>query len=72
MLGATVFDLSKDASSLDAGNGAVIGIGFVAAFLAALVIVRTAIAFIGRHGFVPFAWYRIAVGAGMIGVLLLC
>jgi len=28
------------------------------------------IAFISRHGFVPFAWYRIALGTVMLIVLL--
>ena len=34
------------------------------------LVVRTAVAFIGRHGFAPFAWYRIAVGTAMLVLLL--
>ena len=38
-----------------------IAVGFVAAFLSALMVVRWLIGFVSRHGFAPFAWYRIAV-----------
>jgi undecaprenyl-diphosphatase len=32
-------------------------------------VVRGLIAFISRHGFQPFAWYRIALGTFMLVVL---
>jgi transposase len=38
------------------------GIGFITAFLTALVVVRFLLDFVSRHGFAPFAWWRIAVG----------
>jgi undecaprenyl-diphosphatase len=44
-----------------------IGIGFVMAFLAALVVVKPFVAFIGRSGFTSFAIYRIAIGAAVLG-----
>lgn len=66
MLGATVFSLYKNWAELSFDNGALIAAGFAAAFLAALVVVRAAIAFIGRHGFAPFAWYRIGFGGLML------
>jgi undecaprenyl-diphosphatase len=44
-----------------------IGIGFVMAFLAALVVVKPFVAFIGRSGFTSFAIYRIVIGAAVIG-----
>lgn len=69
MLGATVYDIYKNWSLLTMDGYQVIAIGFVAAFLAAMVVVRSVIAFISRHGFVPFAWYRIAVGGTMLGLL---
>ncbi len=63
MLGATVYDLYKNASDLNAQGSAVIALGFVAAFFSALVVVRPFVSFISRHGFGAFAWYRIAIGA---------
>jgi len=63
MLGAFVLDFYENRASLAGADIAIIAIGFVVSFLAALVVVRTLIAFVGRHGFMPFAWWRIAVGA---------
>lgn len=70
MLGASVYSAYKSAGELSGSNWMLIGIGFVAAFLAALVVVRGLIAFISRHGFGPFAWYRIALGFLMLGFLI--
>lgn len=70
MAAATVYDLYKNWSQLSFEGGAVIAVGFVVAFLTALVIVRLAVGFIARHGFTPFAWYRIALGALMLGLLI--
>ena len=41
----------------------VIAVGFVVSFISGLVVVRTLLAFVARHGFAPFAWWRIVVGA---------
>lgn len=71
MLAATVYDLYKNWSQISADGAAQIAVGFVCAFVAALIVVRAVIAFITRHGFVPFAWYRIAVGSLMLGWLAL-
>ncbi len=71
MLGATVYDVYKNRGTLTLDGGAVIAVGFVVAFLAALLVVRAVIGFIGRHGFAPFAWYRIALGSIMLVVLVL-
>ncbi len=70
MAAATVYDLYKNWSLLSFDGGVVIAVGFLAAFLTALLVVRTAVGFIARHGFTPFAWYRIAVGALMLGLLI--
>lgn len=46
-----------------------IGVGFVAAFIAALIVVKPFLEIVTRIGFAPFAWYRIALGALMLGQL---
>jgi undecaprenyl-diphosphatase len=69
MLGAFVLDFYENSSALSSGDIGVIAIGFVVSFLSALVVVRTLIAFVARHGFMPFAWWRIAVGT--IGLVVL-
>lgn len=70
MLGATVYDLYKNRALLTFDSYELIALGFLAAFVAAMVVVRAAIAFISRHGFIPFAWYRIAIGGAMLGLLI--
>lgn len=70
MVGATVYDLYKNRNTLDFDGATVIGVGFVVAFLAALLVVRWLVGFVSRHGFGPFAWYRIVLGVGMLGILL--
>ena len=69
MAGATVYDLYKQWDVLDFSQGAYIAIGFLMAFLAALAVVKTLVAFVGKHGFAPFAWYRIIIG-GLALILL--
>lgn len=66
MLAATVYDLYKNWATLDFAGGEIILIGFAAAFVTALVVVRAFLAYIGRHGFIPFGWYRIAIGSLML------
>lgn len=70
MLGATVFDLYKNRGALGGGDWLVILVGFAAAFVSGMIVVRWLVDFVGRHGFVPFAVYRIALGAAMIALLL--
>ena len=70
MLGATVYDLYKNRATLDWHGSGIIALGFVVAFLAALVVIRPFVRFISRHGFGVFAWYRIAVGALALVLLL--
>lgn len=70
MLGATVYSLYKNWATISFDGGALIAAGFVMAFLSAIVVVRGFVAFVGRHGFAPFAWYRIGFGGVMIVMLL--
>ena len=69
MAGAFVLDLWDVRNDLSAERAAVIGVGFLLAFLAALAVVRPFLRYVGRSGFAPFAWYRIAFGAAMLGAM---
>ncbi|HEV8397009.1 MAG TPA: undecaprenyl-diphosphate phosphatase [Vicinamibacterales bacterium] len=57
-----LWGVRHDLSTARAGE---IGIGFVMAFIAALLVVRPFLRYVGRSGFAPFAWYRISVGAAL-------
>lgn len=70
MLAATVYDLYKNWALLSFHDAPLIATGFVFAFVAAMIVVRTLIAFISRNGFAPFAWYRIVIGTLMMALLL--
>ncbi|MDP1841516.1 MAG: undecaprenyl-diphosphate phosphatase [Reyranella sp.] len=71
MIGATVYDLYKNWSILSWDHGAVIALGFVAAFVSAALVVGAFVRFISRHGFAVFAWYRIAIGALALSLLFM-
>jgi undecaprenyl-diphosphatase len=73
MLGATVLELVTKRHELMAANRVgfgLIGVGFVVAFVVALLVVRWFVGLVGRTGFSPFGWYRIAVGALALVLLL--
>lgn len=63
MIGATVYALYKDRALLSVDDLAGIAIGFGAAFVVALMVVKAFVKVVGRFGFAPFAWYRIVVGS---------
>ena len=73
MLGATVLELVTKRHELMAANSVgfgLIAIGFVVAFIVALVVVKWFVGLVGRTGFSPFGWYRIAIGALALVLLL--
>ncbi|WP_020179636.1 undecaprenyl-diphosphate phosphatase [Methylopila sp. M107] len=71
MAGAFAYDLYKNRALLSFDDAALIVVGFVCAFLTALLVVRLVLDFISRHGFAPFAWWRMIVGAaGLAGLLV--
>src|SRR3954453_3862038 len=67
MVGATTLELVKHRAALMAGASGVgfgaVAVGFVVSFVVAIVVVRAFVGYISRHGFAPFAWYRIVAGA---------
>jgi undecaprenyl-diphosphatase len=69
MVGAVAFDLLKNKDALGEGDMTLIGIGFAVSFILALPIVKWLVGFVGKHGFAPFAYYRIVVG--VLGLWLL-
>jgi undecaprenyl-diphosphatase len=62
MLAAFAYKLIDAKAYLTADRLVDIAVGFVLAFLAALVVVGPFVRFVSRSGFAPFAWYRIAAG----------
>jgi undecaprenyl-diphosphatase len=71
MAGAVVYDLYKNRHVLDFSDAALIAVGFVMAFVTALVVVRGLLDYVSRRGFAVFGWWRIAVGAAGLTALSL-
>ena len=47
-----------------------IAFGFAVSFVVGYIVVRKMLDFVTRHGFAPFAWWRIAVGAiGLVALM---
>lgn len=69
MAGAFAYDLYKNWAVLNWADAEAIALGFLIAFITAVIVVRTLLDFVSRHGFAPFAYWRIAVGlVGFIGL----
>ena len=63
MMGATTLALWKARDELGDAQLTAIGIGFLVSFLVAIVVIRWFLNVVTRHGFAPFAWYRIVAGS---------
>jgi undecaprenyl-diphosphatase len=71
MAGAFTYDQYKNRALLSMDDAAIIGIGFAAAFISALIVVRSLLNFVSKRGYAPFAWWRLIVGTlGIWGLLL--
>lgn len=69
MVSAFAYELVQLQGPVDIGRTAEIAIGFVMAFVSSALVVRPFLAFVRRSGFSPFAWYRIAAGAGLLALV---
>jgi undecaprenyl-diphosphatase len=69
MAGAFAYDLYKNYGELSFADARGIALGFVMSFLAGVIVVRYLLDFVSRHGFAPFAWWRIIVGGLGLGAL---
>lgn len=62
MLAATVYDVYKNRAILSADDLPVFTVGFVSAFIFAMLAIKGLLRFISHHSFEAFAWYRIIFG----------
>lgn len=70
MAAASGFDLLKNDFSFSGAEWQLLAVGFIAAFLTALLAIRFFLKFIQQHSFAGFGWYRIIVGALILLFLL--
>jgi undecaprenyl-diphosphatase len=69
MAGAFTYDLFKNYAELAPDDIKNIALGFAVSFVAGVFVVRYLLDFVSRHGFAPFAWWRIVVGGMGLGAL---
>ena len=62
MFAASGYDLLKNRHLLTLDDAGLFLIGFIAAFISALIAIKTFIRYVAAHDFKVFAWYRIALG----------
>lgn len=62
MFAATFYDVYKNWALLRLEDLPVFAVGFVAAFIAAMLTVKALLRYVSNHDFTIFAWYRIVFG----------
>ena len=71
MVGAFAYDLYKNRADMTVDHAGIVAIGFAVSFVTAIVVVKTFLTYVTRHGFTLFAWWRVIVGTlGLIALAL--
>jgi undecaprenyl-diphosphatase len=71
MVGAFAYDFYKNRGEMTADHLGIVAIGFVVSFITAIVVVKTFLNYVTRHGFALFAWWRVIVGTlGLIALAM--
>lgn len=70
MVAAVGYDIWSSRAEIDITAFHEIAIGFVAAFVSALLVVRWLLSYLSNHGFALFGWWRIIVGVGVWAAIL--
>ncbi|MDT8857704.1 undecaprenyl-diphosphate phosphatase [Paracoccaceae bacterium Fryx2] len=71
MAGAFAYDLYKNRDVLDLSAMSEIAVGFAAALVTAILVVRWVLGYVSRKGYALFGWWRIIVGTVALTALLL-
>jgi len=69
MAGAFALDIYESRNAIDVHGAGLIAAGFVVSFITAILVIKAFIGLVARHGFAPYAWWRILVGG--VGLLAL-
>jgi undecaprenyl-diphosphatase len=69
MIAAFIYDFLQVKDHITSDRIAEIAVGFVFAFISAAIVVKPFLNYVTRIGFAPFAWYRIVLGAALLGAM---
>src|ERR1700758_1290479 len=71
MVGAFAYNFYKNRAEMTTDNLGIVAIGFVVSFITAIIVVKSFLGYVTRHGFVLFAWWRVIIGTlGLIALAL--
>jgi undecaprenyl-diphosphatase len=71
MIGAFVYDFYKNRADITTDRLGIIAIGFAVSFVVAMIVVKTFLEYVTRHGFTLFAWWRVIVGTlGLVALAM--
>jgi len=71
MVGAFVYDFYKNRADMTTDHLGIIAIGFVVSFVVAIIVVKSFLQYVTRHGFALFAWWRVIVGTlGLVALAM--
>ena len=71
MVGAFAYESYKNRADMTTDHLGIVAIGFVVSFVVAIIVVKTFLAYVTRHGFTLFAWWRVIVGTlGLVALAL--
>jgi undecaprenyl-diphosphatase len=71
MVGAFAYDFYKNRAEMTADHLGLVTIGFVVSFITAIIVVKTFLSYVTRHGFALFAWWRVIVGTlGLVALAM--
>lgn len=70
MAGAFAYDLYRNIDVLSSADLPIIAVGFITAFISAVLVVRHLLDYVSKHGYGVFAWWRLIVGSvGLIALI---
>jgi undecaprenyl-diphosphatase len=71
MTGAFAYDLYKNRDVLSSADVPIIATGFICAFIMAVIVVRSLLGYVSRHGYALFGWWRLIVGGlGLVALMV--
>jgi len=71
MIGAFAYDFYKNRAEMTTDHLGTVAIGFVVSFIVAMIVVKSFLSYLTRHGFTLFAWWRVIVGTlGLIALAM--
>jgi undecaprenyl-diphosphatase len=71
MVGAFAYEFYKNRADISLDHAGIIAIGFVVSFVTAMIVVKSFLSYVTRHGFGLFAWWRVVVGTlGLIALAM--